>query len=136
MLAPVPEMDPWAGTPARNDSVSPSTSLPVRVIGSGVSSCVDNDWLLAMGASFTDATLTVTVAVFEKALAPTVLPLPSRTRYVKVAGPLKFSAGVNVTWLPETVPSVPWLADGGLTMEYSSGAGWLSLSSPSMVTTT
>ena len=46
-------------------SMSPSMSLPVRVIDTAVSSSVAMDWALATGASLTGLTVTETVAAAD-----------------------------------------------------------------------
>ena len=59
---------PWLGSKVMIKlSRSPSTSEPVRVISTGVSSGVSTDCSLATGASFTGLTVMVTVAMLESA---------------------------------------------------------------------
>ena len=65
----------------RKASVSPSMSAPVMVIVTGVSSGVVTAWSLAVGASFSGATVIDTVATFESAV-------PSFALKVKASGPL------------------------------------------------
>ena len=62
-------------------SALPSTSLPVRVMGSAVSSAVETDCALAVGGSFTGVTVNETVAGAESTW-------PSFTLKVKLSGPL------------------------------------------------
>src|SRR5437773_1192606 len=76
-----------------------------------VSSSVATASFAATGASFTAATVIVTVATFESRL-------PSFALNVKLSGPLQFASGVYVSagGIPLNVPCV-----GPLTITYVSG---------------
>ncbi len=79
---------PLAG-PATTAKVSgsPSTSLPARVMSSGVSSAVVTLWAMAAGASLTGVTRMATVA-------GALVARPSLAVKVKLSLPAKLAAGV------------------------------------------
>jgi hypothetical protein len=85
--APLPLRVPWAG-PAVTWTLrlSPSASLPVRVIPAAVSSAVVTDWASATGASLTDSTAMDT--------EPVSVACPSLTVKPKLSKPLKLVPGV------------------------------------------
>jgi hypothetical protein len=82
-------------------------SAPLSVITkSSSSSWTTTDWLLAVGASFTGVTVTLTVAVLEP-------PWESVPRTTKLELPLKLATGVNVHWSVTALhDAVPWEASG------------------------
>src|SRR5439155_143076 len=83
----------------------PSTSEPVKVIGSGVSSAFVIFWPNATGASFTFVIVIVTVATAD-------VSEPSFTLKVKLTVPKKFVAGVYVRLgaVPLNVPLAGWVS--------------------------
>ena len=83
-----------------------------------------------VAASFTAPTFTVTVA-------DALLSVPSVATYVKFAGPLKFSSGVNVTVpspLRTTVPPVPAVTDAMLSVSPSASVSLPSKSAAAKIT--
>ena len=68
------------------DKLSISGSVPVRTIGSRLSSSTDSDLEIVIGASLIGVTLINTVAGVESAV-------PSLTRKVNASLPLKLEAG-------------------------------------------
>ena len=58
--------EPWVGpVPMAKERVSPSASVPARVMVLATSSVAETDWAWATGAWFTSDTVMVTVATFE-----------------------------------------------------------------------
>ena len=82
MLGAVPLKEPLTGEEINSyDKGSPSTSVPDKVIATGVSSSVDTDCWFAAGASLMGFTVMLTVATEE-------LTVPSLTTKLKLSDPL------------------------------------------------
>jgi hypothetical protein len=84
---------PWSGASVMvkvSAWTSGSPSLPVRVIGRAVSSLVERDWALAVGASLTAVTVMLMVAAALVRSSPGTpgVPLSSVTVNWNESGPL------------------------------------------------
>src|SRR5436189_296450 len=120
-----------------NDSGSPSTSEPVNVMPTPVSSDVVTLWPLATGASFTAVTAMLTVATPESAV-------PSLAMYVKLSVPLNTASGVysnepsrfsvSVPCIgPSTINAVSGSLSVSVSLTNTPGAGTLSGTSSSVL---